>query len=139
MKRDAVKAAQSTIFIVDLSKNKTKERIHMKNVCDKNGIRLGTWWGHFVGLGAWLGILCLIMGHVSAATMAYYRFEGSTSGGSSAPWVSDSSGNGYTLVGSFGTISQVSSVLNPIPVNSLSNLSAASLYASNFCTKPGPV
>jgi hypothetical protein len=108
----------------------------MKNVCNKNAMRLGTWWGNFVGLGAWLGILCLIMGHVSAATMAYYRFEGSTAGGSSAPWVSDSSGNGYTLIGSNGAISQVSSVLNPVPVNSLSNLSAASFSGSNFYTNP---
>src|SRR5258708_37227012 len=105
----------------------------MKNVClNLDRARLG------IGkMGVWLGILLLSsLGNISAATMAYYRFEGSTSGGGYAPWVADSSGNGYALDGSYGTISQVASVLNPVPGNALPNLSSASFQGGNFYTEP---
>ncbi len=78
----------------------------------------------------------------SASTVAYYRFEGSTSGGTSAPWLADSSGNGYNLVSTTGTPTQISSVLNPVPGNNLTNISAASLNANRFYTNPitsGPI
>src|ERR1700676_1338926 len=105
----------------------------MKNIClNLDRARLG-----IEKMGVWLGILMLwTLGNASADTMAYYRFEGSTSGGAYAPWVADSSGNGYTLDGSYGTISQVPSVLNPVPGNALTNLSAAGFQGSNLYTEP---